>query len=769
MGAPQEILEEIFTVIEGGNVVGDSAEIIQFPSDNGQNTFSVVQKTVQGANGTGVNYWVSAVASGASAVSAGALMITTSFPEFVALAVPCLGIAIGTIWYNLAPEFWNSVSEKLVNAGYTLRGKVVTHMDLNGNLVLPTGAVQILSDSLIDAGVFTPGQTVLPDEEQSELFNPGIYENVNFNSGIASNVSYYSITGELIPAWFEFVGGSRTIKTGLLVKYDPDYSRYEMIPIAASEAPFTVNFSRKIGSSVESYTLTGSQVTRNETSYYVARTGWGAPIQGLASSESYAYTTSSPSVDWNTFVWDIMYISENGTYEEGMESVLQQGATYPEKNKAFGDLYPGWVPVEFPIVYPSPGIPYQLPAGMPVEYPEILPIEQPYQKEAQNPDENVETNPDKVAETITDPNHDPRNKEGQRADDESDPETGDAEDPIAESEADNKENPVDPDPPTPPSPGIPVPFLPSTVSSSKMFTVYNPTSSQLDQLGGYLWDRDLIDILKKIWQDPLDGIISLGQVYCTPATGGTHNIILGYLDSGVSSKVVSSQFVTIDCGAITIDELNQNATDYNPYTSLQIYLPFIGITELDVNDFMSGTISVKYHVDVYTGTCLAEVKVTRTRDVPNGGIVYTFGGNCSQQLPLTSGDAKGLFGALVSAVGVGIGVASGGANFISALGAMGKDAAQNVASREMLHVNHSGNLSANAGIMGQKKPYVIITRQKPYNANSYNKFYGFPCNKTVFLSNFSGYARVKAARLRSKATEDEKTEIMELCRGGIIL
>ena len=198
---------------------------------------------------------------------------------------------------------------------------------------------------------------------------------------------------------------------------------------------------------------------------------------------------------------------------------------------------------------------------------------------------------------------------------------------------------------------------------------------------------------------------------------------------------------------------------------MQIYLPFIGIAEIDTNEFMNGTISVKYKVDVYTGSCIAEVKCTRAGDMPDGAILYTYNGNCSQQLPLTSGDQKGLLQGLISAAGLGLSVASGGAlTAISAAGMLNANI-----SREMCHVAHSGNLSSNAGIMGQKKPYVILNRKRAYNANNYNAMYGYPVNKSIYPGNHSGYFRMKAGRLRTAATEEEKNEILELLKKGVIL
>lgn len=767
MGAPQEVIQEIFTVIEGGNTIGTTAEIIQFPADNGSGTFNVVQKTIQGANGSGMNYWVSAVASGASALSAGALFITCTFPEFIALAVPCLGIAVGTIWYNMNPEFWTNVALKLSDAGYTFKGKVVGYMNTEGNLTFPEDAIKIVANDLIEAGVFEQPNYQLPEAQQSELHYPEAYAAVNLKSGITTHYMW-TTNGVERQGYFTDLQGSRTVKTGVWIT-DAVSTIAGIAPFAVSDAPFTVTWKDVVSPTyIITTVLNGSPVTRNGITYYVAIPNSTTGFDSIISAPSYYMTyPNMVTGSWASGVWDAYYISKNGSNVGGSGDNLQENAIYPKLGINWRDLFPDWLPWEFPLIPISGGDPFRLPPGLPVEYPNNLPVEQPYQIPAQNPGNNTEENPDDVEETIKNPQHDPRIEYQPGTDTGTDTDTGaEEEDNIDEGKPDGQEDPIDPDPPYPITPVIPVPLPPASVSSNKLFTVYNPSSSQLDQLGGYLWDGSLIETLKKIWQDPMDGIIGLSQVYCTPTTGGTHNIILGYLDSGVSSKVVTNQFAHIDCGSVTIPELNENATDYNPYTAIQIYLPFIGITEIDINEFMGGSIGVKYHIDVYTGSCLAEVKMIRTRDVPNGGIVYTFSGNCSQQLPLTSGDQKGLLSALIGAAGVGIGIASGGA--VSAAGLALHEAGKDV-TREMMHVSHSGNLSSNAGIMGQKKPYVIIERRMAYNANSYGKFYGYPANKTVFLSNFTGFCKVKAARLRSKATEAEKKEILELCKEGIIM
>lgn len=753
MSEPAQVLQDIFTVIEGGSQIGTSAEIIQFPSDNGQTVYTAVQKTFQGSNGTGLNYWVAAVAQGATAISAGALMITLSIPEFMALAVPCLGIAVGTAWYNLDPEGWTNLANKLFDAGQTVKEKVVAFMVENGTIGLQEESINILKDELLRLGAFEhgaqyPAYEPAPEEGIAVETNISLREMINYAiSKIPNSVVIDSIAQNQI--------------ANILLQYN-DWASI-------------LSFTKHAGYNVPSYGYIAqiNPVTEVMKSARVTPShviSWGIQLKAdglthiievsISESPSYIGDVVEYFVGNASSGNHVVASSLNGTIINNDN--LQDFAKYPNEYEDIDETYPLWIPWEFPRI---PG--WTIDKVFPAQYPELLPIrEVPYQDPAQNPQGDTDEEAEKGVNTLIDTRHDPQVESEQEKKKEEDIDTGDEEEEIPSDPETENPNPIDPDPPVPPSPIIVPSNLPNTVGSSKMFTVYNPSQLELNSLGAYLWDMDLIDMLRRIWQNPLDGIISLSQVFCTPVTGSPHNIILGFLDTGVSANIVASQFKEIDCGTITIAEQKNNATDYNPYTAMELYLPFIGITEIDTNEFMGGSISVKYKVDVYTGTCLAEVKMTRTKDVPNGAVVYTFNGNCSQQLPLTSGDSRELIATLATAAGVGIGIATGGASIgIAGVMAGGAGAIR----REMLHVSHSGNLSANAGMLGHKKPYVIISRQNPYNANGYNRLYGYPTNKTVFLSNCSGYTRVKAGRYKGLATQNEKDEIMEFLMDGVIM
>lgn len=303
-------------------------------------------------------------------------------------------------------------------------------------------------------------------------------------------------------------------------------------------------------------------------------------------------------------------------------------------------------------------------------------------------------------------------------------------------------------------------------SATGLANLYNPTLAQLKQFSRWLWGSDglNLDQLKKLLQDPMQAIIGLHVMYATPTTGADRDIQVGYINSGVTSKIVTEQYTEIDCGTVTINEYFGDARDYSPYTQVYCYLPFIGIVELNADDVVNSTLGIKYKIDVLTGCCLAQLTVKK---YGLDAVLYTYTGNCAVQMPITSGNylstVSSLLGVVVSA---GTAALTGGA-----LAPVAIEAATNaVAGGAKASVAMSGSLGSNAGAMGIRKPYLIIKRIESADANGYNEFYGYPTNKRVNLSQLTGYVRVKDINLSgTNATEDEQNEIVTLLKEGVIL
>lgn len=295
-------------------------------------------------------------------------------------------------------------------------------------------------------------------------------------------------------------------------------------------------------------------------------------------------------------------------------------------------------------------------------------------------------------------------------------------------------------------------------SAEALYKIYNPTESQINSFGAWLWSSNFVDQLLKMFNDPMQAIISLHKIFCSPSVGGTAEIKVGYLNSGVTSNYVDEQYVTVPCGSVQLNEDFQNVFDYPPFTEVSLYLPFIGIVRLDTNDVMRGTITVTYHVDILTGACLAEVSVIRDM---YGGVLYQYAGDCSVHYPLSSGSYMGIVGALLGVAGT---VASGGALAPMALGvASGVMGARS-------SVERSGGFSGNAGAMGSKKPYLIIQRPQTNMPTDFNKFLGKPANETVKISECTGFIScVEVHALNTICTESEMNELITLLKSGILI
>jgi hypothetical protein len=348
--------------------------------------------------------------------------------------------------------------------------------------------------------------------------------------------------------------------------------------------------------------------------------------------------------------------------------------------------------------------------------------------------------------------------------------------PVPQPEPEPGERPEDVKPPTdgtnetnpdytgPTDTGIgiaPVPVVP-TGTASALWTVYNPSQSELNAFGAWLWSPAFIDNVLKLFANPMDGIIGIHKIFAPVPSGSHKNIKCGFLDSGVSASTVNTQYIDVDCGTVNVYEYFGNVLDYDPNTKVAVYLPFIGVVPLKTAEVMRSSVNITYGVDLYTGSCLAKIRITR--DGSAGGILYSFGGSCACYYPLSAGSYSGIIsGILSSAVGIAGSLLSG--NPMGAIGGV-----INGISRGSVDLQHSGGFTGPSGVMGPKTPYIIVLRPQPKIANDYALYDGVPSNSTVSLSNCHGYVKCKIVHLNtSNAYFSEIQEIETLLKAGVIL
>lgn len=291
-------------------------------------------------------------------------------------------------------------------------------------------------------------------------------------------------------------------------------------------------------------------------------------------------------------------------------------------------------------------------------------------------------------------------------------------------------------------------------------------SQTLEVIFTKLWNLTLIDTWLKSLEDPMDAIVSLHALPVSPqVTDDPNNIYVGNLNMGVSSPLVTSQYVEVDCKSLTLKEYWGSALDYSPYTRVEIFLPFIGVRTLKTEDVMKTTIAIKYYVDILTGDCIAFIKCGMS-------VLYTFNGNCKMTIPLSARSTDALQKILMAtglAVAGGAVAVGGGAAATMQGGSLMLSGASNIATTK-INVSRSGDVSGSPGIMGEYVPYLIIHRPAQSLAKDYNKFKGYTSNITSVLGNLSGYTEVEHVHLSvAGATDTELAEIEKLLKEGVII
>lgn len=697
------------------------------------------------------------------------------------------GVATGVQWYKDNPDVWTDISNKLFQWTYAdpydkswndifYDALVPAAIDSDGNTYLQSDFLETLSTSLIENG-FYDREEITSEVDNSYLSydylyalppnNPSVFRGLKFYAGDAEGI-VFSETSSIPVATTKL--SSTLIHSEDAVyryvyayKYEPGSANYTYSNMVVSKKPFTARITkeRKEGNNppvITTTTLTGEKVvSKNNTDLYVGL------INGYASNAKpdevssyllkvtdlkgiYQYTGDNN----RRLMIDLAYLFLHGVFTNNniLNTKLQPDAKYPD-GRPLKEIYPDWDSRALTTLDPNstPDNPAMIPW-----YPVSLP----------------NTSDGNSGSTSTDV----KQADSQTGENTEESKKALIKDLIAAIDGlvipwDNL-LPSDPggnvpDKPSPVPPVVPdAPVI--TGIANALWKVYNPTIVQLKALGSWLWSADPIEVIKKIFNNnPMDAIIGLHEIFVTPVTHGTENIKVGYVDSGVESKVVEEQYRLIDCGDVLIPQYYNNALDFGS-TKVFVYLPFIGIHELNSYDVVGKYINITYTVDVLTGTVLAQITV---KAYNYESVLYTYNGSCSVEYPLTSGSrASQAISTIAGAIGGGMTGAMGGGMITGVAGFIGGGI---MGASRGSEVRMSGNLSGNAGAMGIRKPYIIVKRPVLYDAFEYNTLYGYPANETDILKRFKGYTRVKKVHVTVDTTDTEKKMIENALMNGVII
>ena len=244
-------------------------------------------------------------------------------------------------------------------------------------------------------------------------------------------------------------------------------------------------------------------------------------------------------------------------------------------------------------------------------------------------------------------------------------------------------------------------------------------------------------------------------------------------------------------GTVTLREVYNGALDYSPFTTVSIYLPFIGYRELNVQDIMNSKIHLVYKFDVLTGGCIAELYVdhlktgNKSKDnskfkwESHSGLLASFEGQCAVNIPLASQDYTNTIRAMIGAVGMVGGAAASFATGNPALGvaALAVGSANSSIQASTPTVQRSGHLSSSNAIMANLTPFLTVTRPHQCKPSKYYKLRGVPSQ--IYVSKLSSLTTSKhdyylqVAEIPdikvAGATDTEIAEIKNLLKEGVVL
>lgn len=302
-------------------------------------------------------------------------------------------------------------------------------------------------------------------------------------------------------------------------------------------------------------------------------------------------------------------------------------------------------------------------------------------------------------------------------------------------------------------------------------TLYAPTSIQnIRDLATYMWDNSLFDVSnwKKIFADPMEAILGLSLVPFPVPVSGVGPVSIGNLTTGVSMGKVNKQWIEVDCGSIKVQRYWGTYLDYDPYTQVEIYLPYIGTKPLRADDIMNSTISVRYIVDIISGACVAEIKSSVVNS--RSSVLYRFSGMCTAQLPITGNSYDNILTGVTKLIGGAFNglVSTGLGNAMGAVSGM-ESAASGLIDINKPHVDRSGGISSTAGFLSTQKPVLIFTFPRACAPKNQNHYTGYPSFITENLADLSGYTEIEKIHIEGfMGTETELAELESLLKGGVM-
>lgn len=244
--------------------------------------------------------------------------------------------------------------------------------------------------------------------------------------------------------------------------------------------------------------------------------------------------------------------------------------------------------------------------------------------------------------------------------------------------------------------------------------------------------------------------------------------------TGAQGGYITNLNRIINAGSAVVPTRADRATflDFEPYTSLQMYVPFAGWVSLPCSQCMGATVALQYVIDPPTGSGRAFISANGCiiRDIPFtiGNITPT---SVHQTGPLMGPLMNTAFGVAGTIAGAAVAAETGGLS--ATMGAsMAVGAVSNLSNTLMDSCvpktqTVGTNGTAITSFPTPKTPVILINRPRIKIPNNMGHRYGYACDKEAVLSDLSGMtvcSNVDTSGIN--ATAGEKARLKAILESG---
>lgn len=314
-----------------------------------------------------------------------------------------------------------------------------------------------------------------------------------------------------------------------------------------------------------------------------------------------------------------------------------------------------------------------------------------------------------------------------------------------------------------------------------LYTPYELTPAQLQALGAVLYDSDMFDTLVQKLNgssNPISGILRCIQIPVVTNLGsGSYNICVfgeklhSENHSDPTGAHLRGRWVTKNGGSVTLKEVWGTYRDYTD-TQVSIFLPFVGVRQLDPQLCVGKTLELRCYIDAYTGDVLWLLRSSNTgiggKFYESGGFIGRWSGNCATEIPIGRIDNTRALATLIGGLsGIVMAPFTGGAS----LGATGASLAGMLTGGAQSMGVVSGNITGHLGTADILYPYLIVQRSVPDYPNGWRGRIGAVKNQSYScddLSGFTLFSQIFLENMEGASGEEIDALRNELCSEGII-